>query len=143
MKILIILQAAAPSSGGSPNYLFIGAIIIILVLIVMLFLKNKNSQAKQNISQTKQNNSQTKISILPIIAIIIGIVMYFGSITLEKQGRQLHEDTYWGKVSEENFHKADSMVEMSGYLNKGGIVLGIVGALWLVVAAINSNKKTE
>lgn len=77
---------------------------------------------------------------LPIITIIIGVAMYFGSISLEKQGRQLRNDTFFDKVPVENFQKADSMVETAGYLEKGGIIIGIVGALWLVILAINNKK---
>jgi len=143
MITLIILQAAQPSSGGTPSYLLIGAFFVILVLIILLFSKNKNSQTKQNIPPANENKPQPKISVLAIITIIVGVTMYFGSISLEKQGRQLHEDTYWGKAPVESFHTADSMVETSGYLNKGGIVLGIAGALWLVLAAITNKRATE
>jgi len=144
MKTLIILQAAPLASGGFSGLLLIGVfIVIILVLIVLLLRKNENAHTKPNASETKHNTSQIWMSILPIMTIIIGVAMYFGSISLEKQGHQLHSDTFWGKVPVENFHTADSMVEMAGYFNKAGIVIGIAGALWLVVAAIGSKKKAE
>ncbi len=72
-----------------------------------------------------------------IVVIIIGLALFVG-------GYFLHENTIkhaGSAYSGNELNHVYSLLNYAGYMKTAGIIIGIAGCLWLIVIAIQQNRK--
>lgn len=133
MSVLLQAAAAGASGGGSFTFYFsIGLFIVLIILFFGLFRK------KKSLKSTEKTNGMAQ----PIIALIIGAMMFVGGYALKEAAKDQMKFGYTYRPPYANAEE-ESVAQMnnaSEYIKIGGIIVAIAGGLWLVVAAIREKK---